>query len=151
MGDMTEWLTKNWFDLISITGVVGGLFFTALSLHSETKTRRIANFLAVTASYREIWKEFLNQPKLARVLDANADVVKQPITQDEEVFVNMVILHISTTYYAMNDELLIKLEGSHRDIAEFFSLPVPKAVWNTTKLLQNQDFAAFVEASLKKS
>lgn len=29
------------------------------------------------------------------------------------------------------------------------SLPVPKAVWSNTKLLQNQDFAAFIESSLK--
>jgi len=46
--------------------------------------------------------------------------------------------------------LLIKLEGSRRDMGLFFSLPVPKAVWNKTKLLQNQDFAAFIESSLKQ-
>ena len=148
MGDM-EWLAHNWFDLLSTVGVVGGLWFTAISLHSETKTRRVANFLTITANYREIWKSFLNQPKLARVLDASADVKSQPITPEEELFVNMVILHVSTTYYAMNDELLMRLEGSRRDIAQFFSLPVPKAVWSRTKLLQNQDFAAFMESSLK--
>jgi len=35
-----------------------------------------------------------------------------------------------------------------RDVKEFFSLPVPRAVWIKTKLLQNQDFAAFIESSL---
>ena len=149
MGDMEPWLTENWFDLLSTIGIVGGLLFTAISLHSETKTRRVANFLTITANYREIWKEFLNQPKLARVLDALADVEKQPVTADEELFVNMVILHVSATFYAMNDELLIKLEGSRRDVAEFFSLPVPSAVWAKTKLLQNQDFAAYIDSSLK--
>jgi hypothetical protein len=147
---MAQWLTENWFDLFSSVGIVSGLWFTAISLHSETKTRRIANFLAVTANYREIWREFLNQPKLARVLDAAADVKNQPVTPEEEMFVNMVILHISTTFYAMNDELLLKLEGARQDMAQFFSLPVPKAVWQKTKPLQNQDFAAFIDSALKQ-
>jgi hypothetical protein len=149
MGDMEQWFSEHWFDLFSTVGIVGSLWFTAAALHSETKTRRIANFLAVTANYREIWKEFLNQPKLARVLDAAANVESQPVTPEEEMFVNMVILHVSTTFYAMNDELLMTLEGSRRDVAEFFKLPVPKAVWTKTKLLQNQDFAAFIDSSLK--
>lgn len=149
MGDMTQWVVENWFEFLSALGIIGGLIFTAVSLRSETKTRRIANFLTITGNYREIWKEFLNQPKLARVLDASANVTKQPVTPEEELFVNMVILHVSTTYYAMNDELLMKLEGARRDIGQFFALPVPKAVWFKTKPLQNQDFAAFIESSLR--
>jgi hypothetical protein len=58
MGDMTQWLGENWFDLFSSAGIIGGLWFTAVSLHSETKTRRVANLLTLTANYREVWKEF---------------------------------------------------------------------------------------------
>lgn len=143
-------LTENWFDLFSSLGIIGGLLFTAVSLHSETKTRRIANLLTVTSNYREIWKEFLHQPNLARVLDRSVNIANQPVTAEEEIFVNMVILHASAAYYAINDELLMKLEGARRDIAQFFSLPIPNAVWHKTKPLQNQDFAAFIESSLKK-
>jgi integrase len=110
-----EWLSQNWFSLFSSAGIIGGLWFTAVSLRSETKTRRVANFLTVTGNYRDIWKEFLNQPKLARVLDPSADVAKQSVTPEEEIFVNMIILHISTTFYAINDELLLKLEGARGD------------------------------------
>ena len=151
MGDMGLWVAANWFDLLSTVGIVGSLLFTAVSLHSESKTRRTANFLTITANHREIWKEFLNQPKLARVLDPSANVESHPVTSEEEVFVNMVILHTSTTFYAKKDELLMKLEGSRRDIAQFLSLPIPNAVWQKTKLLQNQDFAAFIESSLKRT
>ena len=149
MVDMGQWLTENWFNLLSSVGIIGGLWFTAITLHSETKTRRIANFLAITANYREIWKEFFHYPALARVVDPAADVEKQPVTPDEELFVGLVISQMSSVFYATRDELLIELEGARRDIAQFFSLPVPKAVWTKTKLLQNQDFAAFVESSLK--
>lgn len=151
MGDMEQWLANNWFNLLSAVGVIASLLFTAVSFRSDTKTRRVANLLALTANHRELWKQYLNQPTLARVLDASADVASQPLTREEEIFVNMVIHHISTAYHATHDELLTKLVGSRKDIGQFFSLPIPKAVWTKTKLLQNQDFAAFIDSSLQDS
>jgi hypothetical protein len=144
-----EWISQNWFNLFSSAGIIGGLWFTAISLHSETKTRRIANLLTITANYREVWKEFFRSPELVRVIDPVANVAKKPVTPAEDFFVNMVISHTSSVYEALKDELLTQQEGLRRDVKSFFSLPVPKAVWTNTKLLQNQDFAAFIESSLK--
>ncbi len=144
-----EWISQNWFDLFSSVGIIGGLWFTAVSLRSETKTRRVANLLTITANYREIWKEFFQWPELVRVIDPLADLIKQPITPDEEFFVNTVISHTSSVYEALKDELVTKQEGLRQDVKSFFSLPVPKAVWQRTKLLQNQDFAAFIDSALK--
>jgi len=149
MGDMTQWFTENWFDLFSSLGIIGGFWFTAVSLRSETKTRRVANLLTITANYREIWKEFFHSPKLARITDPTADVTKQAVTLEEELFVGLVISHINSVFYATNDELVVKWEGLRRDIAQFLSLPVPNAVWQRTKPLQNLDFAAFIDACLK--
>jgi len=150
MGDMEQWFTDNWFNLFSSLGIIGGLWFTAVSLHSETKTRRIANLLTVTANYREIWKEFFHSPALARVIDPLADVTNQPVTPAEELFVGLIISHINSVFYATNDKLVVKWEGLRRDVGLFFSLPIPNAVWTKSKLLQNQDFAAFIESSLKQ-
>jgi hypothetical protein len=144
-----EWLSQNWFDLFSSAGIIGGFWFTAVSLRSETKTRRIANLLTITANHREIWKEFFNTTKLARVIDPSANAAKKPVTLDEEFFVNMIISHTSSVYEALKDELVIKQENLRRDVKSFFSLPVPRAIWQRTKLLQNQDFAAFVDSCLK--
>jgi hypothetical protein len=149
MGGMAQWLTENWFNLFSSLGIIGGLWFTAVSLHSETKTRRIANLLTVTANYREIWKEFFHSPILARVIDPAVDVTQSPITPVEELFVGLIISHINSVFYATNDALVVEWEGLRRDVGLFFSLPVPNAVWQRTKLLQNQDFAAFIDSSLK--
>jgi hypothetical protein len=146
---MGEWLIGNWFTVLSAIGIVGSLLFTAISLRSETKTRRVANLLTITANHREIWKQFFDHPELGRVLDPAADLRKQPVTHTEEVFVNLVVLHISSVYYAMNDELLIKLEGLRRDIAQFFSSPIPAAIWEKTKPLQNDQLVAFIEACRK--
>jgi len=144
-----EWISQNWFNLLSVAGIIGSLWFAAVSLRSETKTRRVANLLAITANHREVWKEFFGKPELARVIEPSADVRTQPVTPAEEFFVNMVISHTSSVYEALKDELVIKQENLRRDIKSFFSLPVPNAVWTKSKLLQNQDFAAFIESSLK--
>ena len=140
-----EWILQNWFTLFSAIGIIAGLWFTAFSLRSETKTRRGANLLTITANHREIWKEFLNNPKLARVRDAAADMAKQPVTDAERVFVNLVIQHINSVYYAMSDQLVVKYEGLRRDIAQFFSLPIPQAVWDRMKVFQNDALVRFIE------
>ena len=141
-----EWIFQNWFDLFSSAGIIGGLWFTAISLRSEAKTRRIANLLTITANHREVWKIFLNNKGLARVRDASADTIKQPVTDAERVFVTFVILHMNGVFYAMSDQLVVQVEGLRRDIAQFFSLPIPRDVWEKVKVLQNDDFVAFVES-----
>jgi len=140
------WVSQNWFNLFSAIGIIAGLWFTAFSLRSDTKTRRVANLLTITANHREVWKEFLNNPKLARVRDSGADTTKQPITDAERVFVTFVLFHMSSVFYAMGDQLVVKVEGLRRDIAQFLSLPIPREVWEKIKVLQNDDFVAFVES-----
>lgn len=140
------WFSNNAFNLVSAIGVIASLCFTAVSLRSETKTRRIANLLAVTANHREVWKIFLNDITLARVRDASVNTAIQPVTDAERIFVNMVIQHVNSVYHAMNDQLVVKMEGLRRDIAQFFSLPIPRDVWEKIKVLQNDDFVAFVES-----
>src|SRR5258705_9418193 len=103
-----EWISQNWFNLFSGIGIIAGIWFTAFSLRGDTKTRRIANLLSITANHREVWKVFLTSKELARVRDAAADTIKHPVTDTEQVFVTMVILHVNSVYYTLNDDLVVK-------------------------------------------
>ena len=141
-----EWFANNAVNLLSTFGIVGSFFYTAMSFRSEAKTRRIANLLAITANHREVWKVFVNDKSLTRVLSPAADTIKQPVTESEKAFVTLAIAHISSVYYTMNDQLVINLDGLRRDIVQFLSLPIPREVWEKIKVLQNDDFAAFVES-----
>lgn len=152
---MEQWLAENLFNVVG-TLFGSGVWFAAFSLRKDAKVRkeevearRAANLLAITANHREVWKEFLNNPKLARVCDATADTGKHPVTDVEQVFVTLVILHTNSVYNAMSRQVVVEYEELRRDIAQFFALPIPKAVWTKTKLLQNHDFAAFIDSSLK--
>jgi hypothetical protein len=46
----------------------------------------------------------------------------------------------------MQSKLVIKQEGFRRDVGEFFALPIPREIWETTKVVQNDDFVVFVES-----
>jgi hypothetical protein len=138
-----EWLSQNWFNLFGSAGIAG-LWLTAVMLRSETKARRNANLLAITVNHREIWLAYLNNSKLERVLDSTANLDKQPVTETERVFVNLVMLHAASVYHATSSQMTVKLDGLRRDIAHFLSLPIPCVVWDKIKFLQNDDFVAFV-------
>ncbi len=140
-----QWVIDNWPVEINAIGVIGGLVFAAIAYRSEAKTRRIANLLTITANREHIWKKFYSRPELTRVVDPSVDLVKKPITPAEEEFVTSVILHINSAYYAMKDDLVVKLEELRWDVGAFMSLPLPRAVWEKTKKYQNSDFIAFVE------
>ena len=148
MGDMQSlrWFAENWITYLNALGVVGGLFFTGYSLHSETKTRKITNLLTLTQSHRDIWKEILREPKLNRVLSTRVDTDRTPVTREEEIFVTLVIQHLGIVFRAMKNDLTVDPEGLRRDVWQFFSLPIPENVWNRIKVLQDDDFVAYVES-----
>src|SRR4051812_47969837 len=120
-----DWWGQNWFTLLQSIGIIGGLLFTAFSMRSEMKTRRIGNVLAVTQNHREIWTEIFRKPGLQRVLDARADLRQSPLKQEEQIFVNLVILHLNSVFHAMKDKLVLKPEGLQKDVGWFFTLPIP--------------------------
>lgn len=101
--------------------------------------------LTLTQNHRALWSEYFRNSQLARVLDTTADTAKQPVNRDEEIFVNLVIQHLSSVFHALRDELVVKPEGLRRDVWWFFSLPIPLVVWERAKVLQNDAFIAFVE------
>jgi hypothetical protein len=145
---MGSWVAENWFNLLSAIGIVASLLFTAVSLRSETRTRRIANLLTLTHNHRELWSELFARPSLRRVIDANPDLSKLPITLDEEFYVNMLIQHLGSAFQALRSGLIIQPEGLREDVRRFFSLPIPRDIWEKLKVFQNNEFVQFVEECL---
>jgi|ERR1017187_2906104 hypothetical protein len=141
-----DWSAANWYSLLEAAGIIGSLIFTAVSFRTDTKARRIGNLLKLTEQQRDIWGELLHRPELSRVLDPQPDLQAKPITQQEELFVGFLILHLNSAYQAIHDGMFASPEGLKTDVREFFSCPIPKAIWEKLKVFQNQKFAAFVES-----
>ena len=148
---VSPWIAEHWFELIQTIGIICGLLFTAYTTRKEERARKIGNLVAIKQQYREIWKELYGRPKLSRVLQRDVDLAKKPISDEEGLFVKLLILHLDTVHRAMKARMFVKLEGLQTDVKEFFASPIPRAVWERMKPLQDAGFVRFVESCLAES
>jgi hypothetical protein len=147
---LSGWVRENWFTLLQGIGIVAGLFFTAVSIRQQTRARRISDLLTLTAQHRELWGEIQRQPLLSRVLSRNVDLIANPISAIEEEFLNTVIVHFSTGWQLARDGALVPLKAMRVDTRMFFSLPIPRAVWEQSKPIRDPKFVRFVESCLPR-
>ena len=148
MGGISGWFGDNWFNLVQSGSIVAGFVCAALSLQRDAQARRGGNLLAVTQAHRELWAEVYRRPELARVLDATVDLAGQPVSHEEDLFVRLIVVHLSTTWRLIHDGLPLSLEAVREDVRALFSLPIPREVWSRVREVQAPDFRAFVETCL---
>lgn len=136
-----DWLRDNWSPLLQILG----LFFTGLALLLQTIERRIANLFEATKQHREIWSAIHERDDLRRIDAAAADLQIQPVTSEEELHVSFIILHFATNFRAAKFGMFFLPTQIRLDIDDFFSRPIPRAVWEKLRRFQEPDFVRFVE------
>lgn len=140
-----DWMSHNWFTLAQTGAVAAGLLLVGIALFLEARARRVGNLIQLTQQHRDLWERMYVQPELSRILDPEANLGEMKVTTQEEVFVIFIILHLSSTYYAMRSGLFQKPHGLRKDIERFFSLPIPRFVWEKVKGLQDAPFVKFVD------
>ncbi len=69
-------------------------------------------------------------------------------TPDKAIYMNVMIQHVASAYDAVKAGMAIKPEAPRRDVRDFFSRPLPNAIWQKLKSFQNDDFVVFVESCL---
>ena len=149
MGIFVEWFGANWFNLLQTVAIVAGLFFTGRSFLVDTRIRRISNLLNITEHHRSIWQQVIDKPNLLRVLSAEAKLDIKPITLEERIFVNLIILHLTAVMAAIKGRVHEQPAGQDEDLREFFSLPIPNRVWKDSKRFREPDVIAYIESLLK--
>ena len=143
------WVGEHWFDLFQSAGIIGGLLVATYAAWKDEQARKIGNLIALNEHYRQIWTESFQRPQLSRVLQKDADIGAQAVSNEERIFVNLIIMQLHAVWRASKDGLFVTVEGIRQDVRGFFLLPIPKAVWEQSKLLQNGDFVSFVESCLE--
>jgi len=149
VGIFVEWFGANWFNLLQTVAIVAGLFFTGRSFLVDTRIRRISNLLNITEHHRSIWQQVIDKPNLLRVLSAEAKLDIKPITLEERIFVNLIILHLTAVMAAIKGRVHEQPAGQDEDLREFFSLPIPNRVWKDSKRFREPDVIAYIESLLK--
>ena len=102
----------------------------------------------MTAAHREIWSRIVENPRLGRVLDPAANVKRKPPTLQERLLVQMVVLHVRSAFKASRLGLNIDEEDVAKDIRDFFSLPIPRVVWERVKVYQSPELRRFIDEKL---
>jgi hypothetical protein len=147
---VAEWLKRNWFLLLQGVGIIGGLMFATLASRRDVKTRRAGELLTLAQAHRELWGELHRRPELSRIRQPQMDLVGNPLTVAEEEFLNVVIVHFFTGWHLARCGSLVTLDVLATDIQTFFCLPLPHAVWESTKSFRDPAFVRFVDECLGK-
>jgi len=143
------WLNSlggQWFQLIETASIVATVLATAFTIRADIRVRKIQNLFAITQAHRELWMEFYRNPRLHRILDPKADLQHGAVSLPEERFVHEIILHLRASFKARQAGMEFDDDAVATDVREFFSLPVPRQVWSRSKVFQDRDFVAFVDA-----
>jgi hypothetical protein len=150
MGYFLALLRDNWFTLLQTTGIIGGLVFTALSFRADTKARQVDNLIRMKEQHQGLWRQLFENANLKGVLDAERDLVAEPVSEEEEFFVLSLILHLFASYRGIETGVLKSPDGLEKDICEVFEYPVPRAAWEKAREYQDADFVVFIEGVLER-
>jgi hypothetical protein len=143
------WLGGHGFDLLQTTSVVVGLFATVHTIRADTNERRIENLFALTSAHRELWMKLYDKPTLARVLSDEVNLRREPPSLEEELFVHLLILNLRASFKARLAGMEFDDDAVAADIRQFFAHPIPREMWEKSKVYQDPEFISFVERSLK--
>jgi hypothetical protein len=141
-----RWLDQNWFILLQSLGIIGGLCLTSATVRRDARAREATNRLSLLEQHRELWKELHQRSDLFRVRRQDVDLVAQPISTVEREFLNLVIVHFHTGWLLSAAGSTNSPEAMATDVRTFFSLPIPRAVFEETKVLRDRAFVEFVES-----
>jgi hypothetical protein len=144
-----SWVNSNWSSVVGAVGIIGSLLFTAGYFQDDSKNRLVSNLLAIEERHRALWSEAQKRQDLKRIFSDRADVLAEPVSTEEDLFLRRVILHFETGWRLEKVLNRGELNLLAKDTAEFFRLPLPRAVWEKKKQFRNPRFVRFVERALR--
>jgi hypothetical protein len=147
MEGLNSLVEGSWFNAIQTAGILGGLCFTALHFRQDIKTRQVSNLMAMSERHERLWLKAHEKPELSRILAEEVDFSKPPTIYERE-FLNLIIIHFQNGWRVAKTTDVEELKSLATDAGNFFSLPLPHAVWEKTKKYRNRRFVRFVERAM---
>jgi len=150
MAVFLSWVQNNWSSFVGAVGIIGSLLFTAAYFREDSKNRQVTNLLAIEDRHRAFWCEAQQRKDLKRIFSHEAVALEQPLSKEEDLFMRRMVLFFANGWRLEKALKRGELKLLARDAGEFFSLPLPHAVWEKTKQFRNPKFVRFVERALGK-
>lgn len=142
---MPEFLRDNWFDLFQSIFIIASFMLAAMAWRSDKISRKSDTHLKVGESYKGLWDAFLENEEFRRITDPTVDLKENPVTEAERVLVRQLIVHLHGVFVAQKLNQIETVEGMDADVKNFYSKPIPKAVWRSVRSRQNADFRNYMD------
>jgi hypothetical protein len=149
MADCGIWIRDNWSSVVGAVGIIGSLLFTAANLREDSRNRLVTNLLAIEERHRDLWAE-AEQAGLQRIFSDKVDVLSEPLSTKEYVYLRRVILRFETGWRIEKILNRGEMKLLARDAGEFLSRPLVHAVWEKTKEFRNRRFVRFVKQAMER-
>jgi len=151
MGSLVSWFGSHWYSLLESLGIIGSLIFTGLTVRRDLAARRVTEHLTLAGQHRRLWGQLHRRRGLERVLESNRDLDKEPITREEQLFLELAFVHFHTGWLICRDnDSLTPVRVLALDARHFFTLPAPSAVWAGVRQSYQPEFVAFVEEATRQ-
>lgn len=147
--EILGWMGSHWFELLQTVSIIVGFLTAVHSIREDTQERRIENLFTLTNAHRDIWWKLYQQEELTRILNPHVNLVREPVSTHEELFVHSLILHLRAAFKARALGMQFDDDAVSADVRETLALPIPAFVWEKSKRYQDGDFVAFVDGCLK--
>jgi hypothetical protein len=135
-----------------LVGILVGVTSVWMGIRSSRTAGRAASvstLLTLTASHRDVWRQFADRPELRHALDWEAR--QEDMTEDEQQWLRELILHIAASFEAERLGILPRLEGLDADIRQLLAKPLPRAVWRQLRPYQNHAFVRYIDSQLREA
>lgn len=148
---MPLWIEQNGLDIIQTIAIFTALVISAIEFRKAQRLRSVSIEYEIVKSHRNLFIHLISDPQLMRVIDEKVDLVKEPVTPKEKIYVSLLILHIYSVFQANKAGLLTTTTTDRASIADFFQWPIPRAVWSMNKDMYREEFVAFVHDIIGES
>jgi hypothetical protein len=120
-----------------------GILESADIEHGLSRIRRMDLLVNLTQHHRTIWLKFFDAPNLERIFKSEWD--NHLITEEETLFVQLILLHLTTILTAVRKGLLVKPADLDADLKTFFWLPIPAITWQRTKVFYDAATRRYID------
>lgn len=114
------------------------------------RSRKMEHLLQLTQSHRDIWSKTYSHPELLRIRQADVNLEKHPITEEERRLAVEIIAQIYSVYEAIQNKQFDNNE-IEKDITQHLHLPIPNTIWQEVKEYHDKKFVKYIDGLLAES
>ena len=148
MAGFISWFQANWATFFGTIGAIIGACFTVAAFRQTAEKADRDEYSTLVEQHHALWAEARERGDLNRILLEDIDLQQVPPTPVEQMFLNDVFVHFESGWKLALKNTVLTMNTFTADVRRFFTLPLPRAVWEQTKAARNPQFVSFIAKTI---